>query len=186
MAYDYSSTQVNLPPKHAKAVQDFAADIDPDDLHETEKNEDVPHITVKYGLHTDDHRDVAKALESEPPANATINGLSMFERDDKDYDVLKYDVDSRDLERLNGIVAKTAPHTDTFPEYHPHVTVAYLKKGRGKKYVHQATPMQDMPSVNFDTVHFSSKSGNIVPMSLNGEPNESAVRRSVKESDNDR
>jgi hypothetical protein len=39
------------------------------------------------------------------------------------------------------------PHTTNFPDYHPHSTVAYLKKGTGQKYIdkfkgqeHQVTP----------------------------------------------
>ena len=27
------------------------------------------------------------------------------------------------------------PHTNSFPDYHPHLTIGYLKSGRGKKYV---------------------------------------------------
>ena len=27
------------------------------------------------------------------------------------------------------------PHTTDYPKYHPHMTVAYLKKGMGKKYI---------------------------------------------------
>jgi 2'-5' RNA ligase len=27
------------------------------------------------------------------------------------------------------------PHTTDFPDYNPHITIAYVKKGKGKKYV---------------------------------------------------
>ena len=27
------------------------------------------------------------------------------------------------------------PNTQTFKDYHPHITIAYVKKGEGKKYV---------------------------------------------------
>jgi len=26
------------------------------------------------------------------------------------------------------------PHTTDYPDYHPHMTIAYVKKGMGKKY----------------------------------------------------
>lgn len=181
--HDYSSTQVHLPPKHAKAIQDYAADINPDDLHETETNDDVPHITVKYGLHTDDHRDVEKILEPMAPARATLGTTSLFENDDKDYDVLKIDVASDDLAALNKAVADGTEHTDTFPEYHPHATVAYLKKGRGKNYVGQDVLGKIPATVNFDTVHFSGKDGRKVPISLTGDRTEQAITHAIKAGD---
>jgi hypothetical protein len=37
-------------------------------------------------------------------------------------DVLKVDIDSPDLHRLNGKIAEALPNTDTHPEYKPHAT----------------------------------------------------------------
>ena len=30
---------------------------------------------------------------------------------------------------------KELPNTSKFPEYHPHITIAYVKSGKGKNYV---------------------------------------------------
>lgn len=50
-----------------------------------------------------------------------------------DIDVLKIDVHSPDLHRLNTLL-KQLPHVDTHPTYQPHVTLAYVKPGRGAYY----------------------------------------------------
>jgi hypothetical protein len=52
---------------------------------------------------------------------------------DGESDVLKIDVHSEDLHRLNTLL-KSLPYTDTHPTYQPHVTLAYVKPGRGKYY----------------------------------------------------
>ena len=49
------------------------------------------------------------------------------------FDVLKFDVDSEDLHEYNGHFAKL-PNSDSYPDYHPHCTIAYLNKGMAKNY----------------------------------------------------
>lgn len=61
-----------------------------------------------------------------------VNGLDCFYN--KDYDVLKMDIKSEKLNELNNL-AKKLPNTSTYPDYRPHITVAYLTKGNGKNYV---------------------------------------------------
>ena len=54
--------------------------------------------------------------------------------ENKDYDVLKMNIKSEKLNELNKL-ASTLPHTSTYPDYKPHITVAYLTKGNGNNYV---------------------------------------------------
>ena len=61
--------------------------------------------------------------------------MTLFENEK--FDVLKYDVVPGILAEANKVVSDKFPNTDTYPDYHPHVTVAYLKPGTGKKYVNE-------------------------------------------------
>jgi hypothetical protein len=67
-------------------------------------------------------------------------------------------VESEDLKRLNAKNRKL-PNGNEFPEYRPHLTVAYVKKGEGKKYAGRSVPGLTGKSISFNTVTFSPKSG---------------------------
>ena len=47
------------------------------------------------------------------------------------YDVIKIDVISKDLHKLNTLISDNTKCTDTHPEYKPHVTVSYIRNGSG-------------------------------------------------------
>jgi len=66
------------------------------------------------------------------PIEVNLSGISIFEN--PEFDVVKFDVNSKLLTKLNTLM-KQLPHTSTFPEYHPHITIAYVKKGEGNKYI---------------------------------------------------
>ncbi len=111
--------------------------INPNDLYEEEGDrtfglEDEPHTTLLYGLHEgvtiDDIKNITTKYTFGP---CIIKNASLFENDD--YDVLKFDVDGLNIKPCNKDL-KSLPHTNSFPEYHPHLTIAYITKGNGKKY----------------------------------------------------
>lgn len=130
--HDYASTQVDLPPDVAAPILAKAAAIPEEDLAEKGR-EDEPHITVKYGITDDAAVDAIRAaLATVPPIRATLGATSIFDTDEAD--VLKVDVDSPDLHAVNKAIADAVPTEDTYPTYQPHVTIAYLKKGKGADY----------------------------------------------------
>lgn len=130
--HDYASTQVDLPPDVAAPILAKAAAIPEEDLAEKGR-EDEPHITVKYGITDDAAVDaIRSALATVPPIRATLGATSIFDTDEAD--VLKVDVDSPDLHAINKAIADAVPTEDTYPTYQPHVTIAYLKKGKGADY----------------------------------------------------
>ena len=47
--------------------------------------------------------------------------------------------------------------TDKYPKYIPHITIAYVKKGMGKKFINDSTFNKLKEEV--DVMHFSSYSG---------------------------
>jgi 2'-5' RNA ligase len=108
-------------------------EIEQSDLSGSGLEED-PHVTLLYGLHSDEIEDqtVLDISSSEEIDSITLHNVSAFENEE--YDVLKFDVDSPVLHRLNSKLVEL-PHTNKFPKYHPHCTIAYLKPGTAKKYI---------------------------------------------------
>jgi hypothetical protein len=68
-----------------------------------------------------------------------LGKLDLFRH--RDQDVLKVNVHSPDLEHVNNVVKKL-PNSFSFPNYNPHVTVAYLKPGTGEKYLSLKNPLE--------------------------------------------
>ena len=160
---EFSSTQVDLAPVLAAAVRRLAAGIPDADLAEGGREPD-PHITVKYGIHTSDPDAVRRIFGSEKPARFTLGKTSVFRC--PEYDVVKVDVDSPDLRRLNAKVAAATPCTDTHPEYLPHVTLAYVQPGLGKKYAGESALTGKTGTAG--AVTFSGKDGKnaLLPLGL--------------------
>lgn len=106
-----------------------------------EKNDEYgietePHLTILYGFHdsvtAEKTFDLYKETVELKPIEVKTDGISIFENEE--FDVVKLDVESKLLTKLNGVM-KELPNTSTYPEYHAHITIAYVKKGEGKKYV---------------------------------------------------
>jgi len=128
-----STTQINLPPRLAKAVLSLQSEIAPEDLVAIE---DVPHVTVRYGVQGDDPAPIAGAVRGYGEASIVIDGGMVFSNPDEDVLVLR--VNSQDLFGLRRRVESVACEPAKWA-YTPHVTIAYLKPGSGKKYDNLAT-----------------------------------------------
>jgi len=105
--------------------------------------EKEPHVTVIYGLHDEDidRGELYDHLKNIWSIRVTINQISIFETDE--YDVVKFDVPLvKDLKAYRQFFEKFYPNTQTYDEYHPHMTIAYVKKGEGKKYVQKIEPFK--------------------------------------------
>jgi hypothetical protein len=106
--------------------------------------ETKPHITVLWGV-LPESEEKAKNLLSRIPGKlvATLGKVSLFENCNDpevgDFDVLKIDVQSPHLTRVNEALRKTVKFENDYDGYHPHVTLAYLKPGKGKQYVGNKT-----------------------------------------------
>jgi 2'-5' RNA ligase len=113
-------------------MKEIHSSINKSDLHENGL-EDEPHVTLLYGIHSDEvsDDDILNASTSIPIESIQLGNLSLFENDE--FDVLKFDADASELSKINKKLVEF-PNTNNFPDYHPHCTVAYLKPGEGKKY----------------------------------------------------
>ena len=128
--HKFSSTQANLPKEQAQKVLEVGKRIVADEDVYTDPEdpsfgrEGTPHITVKYGLHTENADEVRRILAKEKPFTAKLGDITIFPGgENTPYDVVKADVDSPELHRLNKLIADNTEVTDTFPEYKPHVTL---------------------------------------------------------------
>lgn len=177
---EFSSTQVNLPEAVAEPVRRAAAQIPDEDLSH-DGREDNPHVTVKYGLHDDQADRVRAVLADEPPIKVKLGEVTKFpEKNDRGFEVVKFDVDSPDLHRLNKKIADAVPHTDTFPTYEPHVTLAYVKPGTADKYVgkHPLTGTE----IELDRIVFSGKDRTQLEIPLGGKRRAATQVAQVEES----
>lgn len=121
--------------------------IDPADVYDPNGDKGIskePHITILYGLHNDipDHH-IMETVEGFSPVKVVFGSISIFENED--FDVVKLEVHGDRLQEMN-MRFQEFPFTNDYPEYNPHVTIAYVKSGAGKKYVgpHLAVPDWEM------------------------------------------
>jgi hypothetical protein len=114
--------------------------IRPDHLCTDDGNTGIelePHCTLLYGLHEEvTLEDITNVLDKFTFGDVKLHNPSLFENEK--YDVLKYDVaypvkGGAFLHKANTELKKL-PHTTSFPDYHPHSTIAYLKSGKGNYY----------------------------------------------------
>ncbi len=129
--HDRGWAHITLPPKANVALRLLQAKIDKDDLAE-DGMETEPHITVKYGLTGVTYPELVEETRSNGGGKVRLGVTSLFENPDAD--VLKVSAVSHALHALHKSLSRL-PNDDKYPEYTPHATVAYLKPGKGKKYV---------------------------------------------------
>lgn len=122
------------------AIKEIHDQIDPEDLYTQDGSEDgrtygiedEPHITLLFGLDPSvPLDDVVDILDNHTYTPCQVYNASLFENEK--YDVLKFDVKGSDLHETNEELC-TLPYENKFPDYHPHMTIAYIKPGKGSKY----------------------------------------------------
>jgi 2'-5' RNA ligase len=104
-----------------------------------------------------------------------LDALSAFRKSEEcDFDVLVIDVDCENLHELNSKMRRQIDATETHPQYIPHVTICYLKKGTGEQYIEDKSFLDE--KFECDKVIFSSKNGKKTTIKL-GEKNEKRLDR---------
>lgn len=184
---EFSSTQFHIsdadfdqgqssPLSKLKELADSIADSD----LAADGREENFHITVKYGLHTEDPEEVKQVIRewlsdnpNKQPVTAILDKVSVFpaeengsQKDEDLYDVVKVNVLSDDLHSLNQFLSNRLEHTDTHPKYQPHITLAYTKPGAGSKYTNGD---MDRQLVQLDKLIFSDKDHNHTAIDLKQE-----------------
>ena len=135
--YKYSCLMIDYPEAMVKKVKAWGKDNISDDVVFTDPEdpslgrEDHVHTTVNYGLEPDLTLDDIKEEVELGDLKVSLGKIGKFPSDDKKhYDVIKIDVESEDLQRLHKqIEDKIGAPGNTYPEYKPHVTIAYVEPG---------------------------------------------------------
>lgn len=135
--YKFGCVMVEIPVSNWNEI---TQSISPEDVYEesgdnTHGIQQNPHVTILYGLHPEVTDDMVKSVFDNftGDINIEVDGIDIFENEK--YDVVKFNVkpDGALLELHNKL--SEFPNSNEFPDYKPHITIAYVKKGMGKKYV---------------------------------------------------
>jgi len=139
--YSYCSTQVNLDKKNSKQIIAWVKKNIPEEewyLGENETGIELePHCTVLYGIKNSKDETKVKKLLKQNKLNylsSKLEHLSIFTQ--KDYDVLFVELndENNDFKNANKVVKNNIDNVSTHPNYKPHMTLAYMKKGKADKY----------------------------------------------------
>lgn len=177
--YEYSSLLFELPEDLTDSVISWGFDHVPNeslflDLKDPSfGREDDVHITLIYGIHSDNLKYVSNLFVNEKPFECKLGNINVFTKSDK-FDVLIVSVECEELHRLNRKMRRELEATESYPIYVPHVTICYLKKGEGDKYVGDDIFADEKFDLN--EVLFSSKTGIKTPIKL-GAKNEQKLAR---------
>jgi hypothetical protein len=134
--YDHGAIMAIFP---IKGWEKTTALIAKEDLYTENGNdfgiEDEPHVSVLLGIHDWEvlTKDVVTALNKYPAFTAKFTKISLFENEK--FDVVKFDVECPELHKIHEELKSQFPNTSKFPDYKPHLTIAFVKAGEGKKYV---------------------------------------------------
>lgn len=129
----------------SKTLLEISKKLIPDDVlfHEEGQEygrENECHITVKFGLTNHYSKEaMGKVMEKIEPFSAVLEKIDLFSN--PKFDVVKYNVVSEELNKLNKLFSKL-PNKDEHPIYHPHLTIAYVKPGEGKRFLKKFTPIE--------------------------------------------
>lgn len=137
---DFSWSYIEVPEEVMKLHRSFTKTIEKNDLYIEEAKggdyhygiETDVHITLVYGFTFDNPKQVVELLDGEDGGEVNIDGIEVFEKDD--YDVLVIRCKSKRLGELHRKLIDGTDTEDKYPEYKPHMTIAYFKKGKAKKY----------------------------------------------------
>ena len=158
----FSSVQVNLPKAISEEIFAWGEINIPDDEIFVDVNnmhygrEDEIHVTILYGIHTESPQLINNLVGHKRPFEIVLGKISVFTNKDA-FDVVKIDVISKDLLDLNQKFMEGIPFTNKYTVYHPHVTIAYVCKGKGWK--HNNIDVFDNRKVLVDRITFSSRNG---------------------------
>jgi hypothetical protein len=134
--YDYNCLMLKFKiPNWSSLIENM---IDKEDIYDDGSGsygiESNPHVTILYGLHENVKRtDFEKFLVPIRHIKCKSSKISIFPG--SEFDVVKFDIESNYLEKMNSEIRENCDYTTDFPEYKSNMTIAYVKPGTGKKYV---------------------------------------------------
>lgn len=124
-------------------IKEIQKTIPEEDIYfgETEKEkeenmygiEDECHITIVFGLDNDvEFKEIEKYLYPLHEYKTILVNISIFENDK--FDVLKVTAKCPKAVESNNLIMENFDVHTTFKDFKPHMTIAYMKKGKADKY----------------------------------------------------
>lgn len=118
--------------------------VNEEDLYLAEDDEygyeKKPHITLLWGIHDDEIIDkgiIFSKIKNISPIKVIVKEIGVFRGDESDnpYDVVKFNINpTKTLINLRKDLEEDLPNTQSYPNFEPHMTISYVKKGKGNKY----------------------------------------------------
>ena len=103
--------------------------IPQDDPKEQYGLENCPHITLIYPIKDEkDYFKLREKLKDFGSFEFTIGNIGSFRRPETKYDVLINEIESPKLQELHKYIKKNCKNNYKFPNYIPHMTLAYVQK----------------------------------------------------------
>jgi 2'-5' RNA ligase len=130
-ARDFSCVLCPLPWDIAEEIRQWGKKNIPKEDLAGDGLESQIHVTLKYGIHNHDPFELRNIIWNFGPIKMKLGKTSLFSNE---FDVVKIEVTSPGLHELHKLITDNFECTDTFKEYIPHVTSAYVRLGAGKKY----------------------------------------------------
>jgi len=165
--HSYGCLMALLPEEARKEITDWCLENIAAFHLAPEGRELTPHVTIKYGF-TDDNDTTVATLQAitqaSGPIYLTIQGLRTFPEGDKGVPLV-LDVDSPQLHALNSHISEVVECVDKFPDYIPHITLAYLTQEAAGLYLEESPPFVGK-SVVCDTVEWTGSDDRRVSFSL--------------------
>ena len=125
---------LSLPDKLSDRVLSWAKEhISSSDIYGKDGKgyEHAPHITAAYGIDDDNVEGAVKrALDGVGPFTVKLGAVDFFMDPTKEYHVIKISVLPGPAEEFHERVVSNVGMYDPTYEYHPHITLAYVKPGR--------------------------------------------------------
>jgi|10_taG_2_1085330.scaffolds.fasta_scaffold01207_4 2'-5' RNA ligase len=155
----YSNIQIDMHDKFAQEVIDWSASNIIDKIVYDKEGkygrEDEIHCTILCGILDKDPEKIRKLSKFLKPFAIKIGTMSAFRS--KEYDVLKLEVISGELHKIQRAIESNIPNHNTYLDYYPHITISYVNKNSVDNFIGNNNFEGRIFKVN--TITFSSKDG---------------------------
>lgn len=159
--YSFNSVIINAPYKIKKIINKWGNENIPQKALNEKGREKETHVTVIYGIVGNKIKEIQEIAKEFRPFKITLGDLSLFQNEN--FDVIKVDVICPPLKKLNQVIKDALNVESKFPDYKPHITIAYLHPKSC-----EITNPKVFEGLNFkvEEILFSNKEGYKTPIKL--------------------